>query len=354
MQRNAMNLRLAVAILSTIIATAAAVPRLRRNMAMISGKSVPSKYSTVLLELQQPIDGTQKVPQTLVNDELLTKVVKDVGSVLYVYVVGGQEGMEDYIANIYQRLWDEMISFNRLSLNCIVTGDLPNAEFRPREELHSMAGLDAVYTFDESVRTSTENVIKSPQVDMSENVSYFEDTAKFMPSYGKVALGGTFDRLHNGHRKLLTLAACACTETLVIGITGDAMLAKKKGKDQIASYDFREGGVKSFLKELKPSLQLEPVHLVDPFGPTITDPAIEAIVVSSETIAGAHKINKKRVERGYRALQVLVMRRCESATLSSTFIREREEQGEVEVEKVIGPFSRIRCLFQGLRARLSS
>ena len=41
-------------------------------------------------------------------------------------------------------------------------------------------------------------------------MKYFEDTTQNMPTYDKVALGGTFDRLHNGHR-LLTLAACVYT-----------------------------------------------------------------------------------------------------------------------------------------------
>ena len=33
-------------------------------------------------------------------------------------------------------------------------------------------------------------------------------------------------------------------------------------------------------------------ELSDPFGPTITDPSIQAIVVSSETLPGARKINR--------------------------------------------------------------
>jgi pantetheine-phosphate adenylyltransferase len=355
MQLKDMHMHLAIAILSTIVVSAAAIPRVRRNIMMLGGGSgpPPSKYSTVLLELQQPVTGVEKIPQTLVNDDLLTKVVKDVGSVLYVYVVGGQEGMEDYIASIYQRLWDEMISFDKLSLNCIVMGDFPSGDFRSRGELHSMASLDAVYTFDESLQISTvapENIIRSPQVNISENVRYFEDTACFMPSFGKVALGGTFDRLHNGHRKLLTLAACVCSGTLVIGITGDPMLAKKKGKNQISSYESREDRVVRFLKEIRPSIALQPVHLTDPFGPTITDPTIEAIVVSSETIGGAHKINEKRAEKGFKTLSVLVMRRCESATLSSTFIREREAEcrrQESGKESFSGPLKWLRGLFQG-------
>ena len=52
------------------------------------------------------------------------------------------------------------------------------------------------------------------------------------------------------------------------GDTGAPGSPKKKGKDQIASYDVRKEGVVSFLKELKPSLALVPIHLV-PIHPKI-------------------------------------------------------------------------------------
>jgi pantetheine-phosphate adenylyltransferase len=99
-------------------------------------------------------------------------------------------------------------------------------------------------------------------------------------------MGGTFDQLHNGHRKLLTLAAASSTDLLIIGITGDEMLKNKKNKDQISSFRNREEGVDFFLKIAKPNLKLSLVELSDPYGPTITDPSIDALVVSSETMGG--------------------------------------------------------------------
>lgn len=358
---------------SVLLFTAAAVaattlPRLRKGSSLRMSSSSSSggavqeqteqgQYEEALLELCQPSQGTQYVPQLLLNDEILAQVVKDVRSMLYVYVVsspGGaeeQESMSEYIASIYQRLWDEMIAFDKLGLQCIVMGDSQSQGFRRRSEMHAEPSLDAVLTFDdnvlgninqsrESLRLSQiRHVQKTKAIDHllpgkgkgkdNGDMYFYEnrDGNLALPTFKSVALGGTFDRLHNGHRKLLTLAAGSCTSKLIIGITGDIMLSKKKGKDQIRPYADRKEEVLSFLKAIKPGLDYEPVELADPFGPTITDASIEAIVVSSETVAGAHAINTRRQEAGLAPIATLVMRRSESATLSSTFIREREAAG---------------------------
>ena len=40
------------------------------------------------------------------------------------------------------------------------------------------------------------------------------------PSYDSVALGGTFDHLHSGHKILLTSAALICKNRLICGVYG--------------------------------------------------------------------------------------------------------------------------------------
>jgi pantetheine-phosphate adenylyltransferase len=242
-----------------------------------------------------------------------------------------------------------MLQKDVLNLNCVIVGDIPDGDLVTRQQLHIHPPINAIFTFESlessicaSIASSRE-AVGLPSVTVLNTatftadaaakaimrtpaaapVYYFDDAAGQVPVYRKVAMGGTFDRLHNGHRKLLTLAAASCTHTLVVGITGDVMLQKKKNADQIAPYDARKQSVDDFLSMAKPHLQLHLCELSDPFGPTVTDPLIEALVVSSETIPGAYKINELRSQLGYPTLAILVSRRSEVATLSSTFLRTR-------------------------------
>jgi Cytidylyltransferase-like len=75
--------------------------------------------------------------------------------------------------------------------------------------------------------------------------------------YDCVAVGGTFDGLHFGHRKLLTLAVSSLhplTGKLTIGITKDDMLSKKKFAEYIPTLQQRMQGVQSFLHRLAPGI----------------------------------------------------------------------------------------------------
>ena len=332
---------------------------IKRISSSENDKSVTA-YENVVLELQyRGVQSTEQLPQKLENDDILSKVVSLVEKNLYIYVVynaasttassnmNGRSDMCEYISSLYSRVWDEMLQRNLLALNCVIVGDVPGGDLVSRSSLLIRPSINAIFTF-ETLDSTACTVAKTtrlqaglPVVEILNTnqftsaaatvaiasspieapIYYFDDIAGEIPVYSKVALGGTFDQLHNGHRKLLTLAAVSCTKELVVGITGDIMLQKKKNADQIASYEVRKQGVHHFLSAVKPHLTLDLCELSDPFGPTITDPFIEALVVSSETIPGAYKINALRVEKGYHPLVILVSRRSDAATLSSTFLR---------------------------------
>ena len=158
-----------------------------------------------------------------------------------------------------------------------------------------------------------------------------------------VAVGGTFDHLHAGHKLLLTATALVLEpwresaaeqeRTLTVGITGDNLLKNKKYAEILESWEQRQRAVIEFLSALldlntpldnigeerfagnQPnanavhykfdgSLAVKCVEISDPFGPTITDEKISALVVSGETRSGGKAVNDKRAEKGWKYLEV--------------------------------------------------
>ncbi len=120
--------------------------------------------------------------------------------------------------------------------------------------------------------------------------------------FRKVAVGGTFDRLHAGHRELLRVAFTS-GEKVLIGLTSDS-IARKKGAE---SYEKRLAELKRFLAEEGFTEQAEIVKLEDYYGPAVSDAELEAIVVTEETLARAKEINALRRKRGLKELEIIVV-----------------------------------------------
>lgn len=74
--------------------------------------------------------------------------------------------------------------------------------------------------------------------------------------------------------------------------------------------------VHRFLKEIDSTLQYEVVPIDDPFGPTKSDPNMDMIVVSAETLRGGEKVNELRVQNKLNPLEIFCIELVEATDKS--------------------------------------
>ncbi len=151
-----------------------------------------------------------------------------------------------------------------------------------------------------------------------------------MKEFRKVAVGGTFDELHRGHRVLL-LKAFEIGQKVLIGLCTDEFVKKLKKPHNTAPYNDRLRELKAFLGNLGVADRAEIIALNDPYGPTVTDRCIEALVVSDETKITANQINDQRKQKELNPLAIVTISMVpseDSAPISTTRIR----RGEIDRE----------------------
>ena len=124
-----------------------------------------------------------------------------------------------------------------------------------------------------------------------------------MKKYSKVAVGGTFDQLHKGHKALLS-RAFEVGDKVVIGLTSDTFVAKMGKQHKTAPYYERRRELKNFLANQGWLERAEIVPLEDAFGLTISSMGLEALIVSEETAKIAAAINQERESKRHKPLQV--------------------------------------------------
>ncbi|MFP4632760.1 MAG: phosphopantetheine adenylyltransferase [Halobacteriales archaeon] len=152
----------------------------------------------------------------------------------------------------------------------------------------------------------------------------------------EVAIGGTFDPIHDGHRALLRRALTLADDgRVVVGLTSDELAPNTRPRPrEIRPYEQRRRAVESELEALRDEVDVGASFAVetldDPYGIASEHPGFDALVVSPETEEGGHRINEIRRERGYPELDVVVVPHVmadDGEPISST----RVVEGEIDV-----------------------
>lgn len=156
-----------------------------------------------------------------------------------------------------------------------------------------------------------------------------------MKKFKKVAVGGTFDEFHRGHRVLL-MKAFEIGEQVLIGLCTDAFVKKMNKPHVTASFEERLKELKSYLKALNLNDRSEIIPLNNPYGVTVTDKCIEALVVSEETEKTAVRINKERTNVQLPELTIVTIKMVPAENwkpISTTRIRDGEMDREGHIFK---------------------
>ena len=146
-----------------------------------------------------------------------------------------------------------------------------------------------------------------------------------MESFDLVAMGGTFDVIHNGHMALLK-KSFSISSKVIIGLSSD-QLAIKRGKSLVNDYSKRFSLLESAIEKNFPNSSYEISKLENDFGPAVIEGSVKALVVSEETSAKGLHLNELRAERNLPSVEIVVVPMVlaeDGKAISSTRIKNTE------------------------------
>ncbi|SEO87391.1 pantetheine-phosphate adenylyltransferase [Halogranum amylolyticum] len=153
-----------------------------------------------------------------------------------------------------------------------------------------------------------------------------------------VALGGTFDPIHDGHRALFDRAFALGDVT--VGLTSDELAPKTRHVDRfVRPYDERERDLRAELATFadRHDREFSVRRLEEPTG-IATEAGFDALIVSPETVGGGERVNEIREEKGLPPLRLEIVEHVpaeDGDRISST----RIVMGEIDEHGNLTPHS---------------
>ncbi len=141
-----------------------------------------------------------------------------------------------------------------------------------------------------------------------------------------MVVGGTFDPLHDGHKRLLRRAyeLSGSDGEVVIGITSNRMVKANKSR-LVLPYTVRAANVAQYMYR-EYQIRVQTVELEDRYGVTL-DEDIDYIIISPETYDVALEINELRRARGKKPIKIVKVEHVKAEDgkpISSTRIKAGE------------------------------
>ncbi|CAH8555428.1 unnamed protein product [Heterobilharzia americana] len=178
----------------------------------------------------------------------------------------------------------------------------PESEFSRSWILREVHNIDPLYDDDIIYAAKDEIDVDTTITDDKTSNALFDESYE---DISRVCLGGTFDRLHNGHKILLTVGALLAKEHLLVGITCSELLSNKCLSPLIFSWEKRNLVVQTFLNDIGvQSKNVKTVELSDEFGPPAYSAEFDCIVGSSESFSNCEKLNELRKTKGFKPLKI--------------------------------------------------
>jgi len=122
----------------------------------------------------------------------------------------------------------------------------------------------------------------------------------------RVVVAGTFGPIHDGHRRLFETALRHGDDGVLVGVTTDEMATVSRSR-AVPPHDERIARVREAVDAIDEwDRPVEYRPLADEEGFAVTEPDVDALVVSPETAHEIAEINAQRRERGFAPIEGIV------------------------------------------------